>query len=108
MGRLPAAQRPPRLQTGPPFAAWVPHLWDGPTGPFLVPFGALASARRPVTVSVYAEPCELTTDERRWLGLVRYTSRTAAMNPSNFHRLRRRSLITWPPKRTIGSSSTRG
>lgn len=71
--RTPSFPEPPRV------VAWVPHLWGGPVGPFLVPFQAMAAARGPTCVSVYLCPHELDRAELAWFRLLRvHTSRVVA------------------------------
>jgi hypothetical protein len=46
---------------------WVPLLWEGPTGSFLLPFKALMASQTSLQLSVYLEPCALEDEERNWL-----------------------------------------
>jgi hypothetical protein len=47
--------------------AWVPLSWEGPYGPFLLPFRALMASASPMQVSIYLEPAEVEDRERLWL-----------------------------------------
>jgi hypothetical protein len=58
-GPLPAAK--------PPIAAWIPLSWEGPAGPFLLPFKALMAARSRIQLSIFLQPCTVEEAERLWL-----------------------------------------
>ena len=47
--------------------AWVPLGWEGPSGPFAVPFRALIASRAAVRLSIYLQPATLVPAERLWL-----------------------------------------
>jgi hypothetical protein len=48
-------------------SAWIPLLWQGPVGSFLLPFKALMASPSPIQLSIYLEPCDVDDWERLWL-----------------------------------------
>jgi hypothetical protein len=46
--------------------AWMPLSFEGPSGPFVLPFKALFAARSPLRISIYLQPC-VVEKERLWL-----------------------------------------
>ncbi|MBK8223956.1 MAG: ATP-binding protein [Candidatus Obscuribacter sp.] len=63
---------------------WLPNLWAGPSGPFLIPFKALMSTRSPVQISVYLQPHTMTVPERIWIKRLALFAQTEVQQTSRF------------------------
>jgi hypothetical protein len=64
--------------------AWIPQLWDGPVGSFLLPFKALMASEAPVQLSIYLEPCTPRPPERIWLDQIALYAQKSAQNEKSF------------------------
>jgi hypothetical protein len=73
----PRLRRLARRDDGPP-QAWLPLNWEGPSGPFTLPFRALLAAPCPVRVSVYLKPSAVHNEERLWLEKLAQASRRSS------------------------------
>lgn len=60
--------------------AWMVLSWEGPAGPFVLPFKALIAAGCPVRISVYLQPCLVLDEERLWLELLAQATRRASQS----------------------------
>lgn len=66
---------------------WIPQLWDGPIGSFLLPFKALIASETAIQLSVYLEPTTRSVPERLWLERVALIAQRNAHSESSIHDL---------------------